>query len=418
MWRCSLLRRHLAASAALSAGATASSLGDRRGQGPGATPRLGASCEVRLWGPGGTRGRSAAEIAKEAEAASKPCWLPTTLAEEAGGLARQGPLYAKLAQPPFDEEWARLGAVLVERLTGPKGAADLPLSAIDPQVVRRIYHTYLPIYFWMRQQLVDIECTRLSRGDSEKRAVVFGISAPQGCGKTTMVELLKALFILDGMSCQALSIDDFYLPASGQQAVAELHHSNSLVQTRGNAGTHEVSLGERTLQALSRSREGEVQLPRYNKSANRGRGDRAPSQSWDTAQMPCDVVLLEGWMLGFKARADSAALARIHTGLPLVNEKLQKYQAWDDFIDAWCVVGVEDIKQVYGWRLQAEHAMKESGKGPGMSDEEVRCFVDKYMPAYSAYRDTLYAAASGEGVDKKPSLLFHVGGDRNPVSNE
>lgn len=40
-------------------------------------------------------------------------------------------------------------------------------------------------------------------------------------------------------------------------------------------------------------------VPQYDKSLHKGRGDRAPFGRWLTATGPVDVVILEGWMLGF-----------------------------------------------------------------------------------------------------------------------
>lgn len=386
----------------------ASTVRERNVPGARASP---VYCEVRLWGAHGTRGRQAAEIAREAEARkTAQAARPTDVAE----FARSGPLYRKLllsCPPPGDEEWTRLGAVLAEHLSVPQGLA-------DSKAASRIYHLYLPIYFWMRQRLVDVRAARASRGETSHGAVVVGLSAPQGCGKSTLAESFQVLFEAEGMRYQAISYDDFYLPRSWHEAVADLHEGNSLLQTRGNAGTHEVGLGQRTLQALKSGGSGEVSLPCYNKSAYGGKGDRAPSASWSTTETPIDVVLVEGWMLGFKARADTDALAKIHSGLPLINEKLQQYQAWDDLMDAFCVVGIEDASQVFQWRLQAERAMRASGRS-GMSDEELARFVENYLPAYEAYRPKLYSDAdSREGVDGKPSLFFFVDSERRPLSVE
>lgn len=325
---------------------------------------------------------------------------------------REGPLYKKLllcCSPPYSSEWIRHGEVLAERL-GPS----LPGSTEEEKIARRIYHFYLPVYYWMRQQMAEIRASRELRGEPAE-AICFGLSAPQGCGKTTMVTLLEELFRLDGLSCESLSIDDFYLPASWQEAVSELHSENPLMQTRGNAGTHDVQLGTRTLKAL-RSRNTEVFLPRYDKSADSGRGDQVPQAMWKPAKTPCDVLLLEGWMLGFKPTSDREAVA-IHPGLRLVNQKLKDYQAWDDLVDSFCVLAVEDIQQVYAWRQQAETEMKQT-QGAGMSEEAVKKFVDNFMPAYAAYRQTLYASAAAAGVDGKPSLLCWVGPDRLPYDDE
>ena len=54
-----------------------------------------------------------------------------------------------------------------------------------------------------------------------------------------------------------------------------------------------------------------------------------------------------------------------------IDKKLQDYMAaWDAYVDAWLVVKVGTPEWVQRWRLQAEHAMRDSGK-PGMTDEQV-----------------------------------------------
>lgn len=92
------------------------------------------------------------------------------------------------------------------------------------------------------------------------------------------------------------------------------------------AGTHDLALLKLTLKKLSTAAEDELVLvPRYDKSMRGGRGDRAPEGDWtavtgaacaaqrctaqhrgatDSLPHSCaagrpDVVLLEGWMLGF-----------------------------------------------------------------------------------------------------------------------
>ncbi|CAJ1333851.1 unnamed protein product [Effrenium voratum] len=297
-------------------------------------------------------------------------------------------------------------AARLRATSGWRRARPASLGPMDWQVARRIYHLYLPLYFWMRHQLHEI------RG-RQGGAVVFGFTAPQGCGKTTTMNILQELFCLEGLRCEAVSIDDFYVPASWQEVLAELHPDNDLMQTRGNAGTHDVRLGAETLaQALKSSDDTEVLLPRYDKSAQGGRGDQVPRSSWKGVQTPCDVVILEGWMVGFKPQEDAA---KIHPGLRLVNDKLKSYQAWDDLLDAYCVLAVDDIEQVYTWRTEAEDSMKNT-RGTGMSHTEVRDFVSHFMPAYHAYRPQLYAEAE-RGVDGKPTLVCHIGPDRLPYES-
>lgn len=93
--------------------------------------------------------------------------------------------------------------------------------------------------------------------------------------------------------------------------VVQDNASNRLLQVRGNAGTHDLQLGTRTLEALRSAGGGDdngsrVAVPRYDKSQNGGRGDRADPTRWPHVQGPLDIVLFEGWMLGFRPQPSAA----------------------------------------------------------------------------------------------------------------
>ena len=47
----------------------------------------------------------------------------------------------------------------------------------------------------------------------------------QGCGKTTIVEVLEAVFKHEGLRPASISIDDFYLRFEDQQALAQVRPS-------------------------------------------------------------------------------------------------------------------------------------------------------------------------------------------------
>ena len=89
----------------------------------------------------------------------------------------------------------------------------------------------------------------------------------------------------------------------------QTHPDNPLLQVRGQAGTHDIDFARDTLEQLksATSESSQVGLVRYDKSAHEGRGDRAPPSKWDQVKGKVDVVLFEGWMLGFKPLTDQAA---------------------------------------------------------------------------------------------------------------
>ncbi|XVE88973.1 hypothetical protein DITRI_Ditri19aG0112600 [Diplodiscus trichospermus] len=234
----------------------------------------------------------------------------------------------------------------------------------------RFYHYYIPVFIWCEDQIS--QHTSKFKDGEEIPPLVIGFSAPQGCGKTTLVFALDYLFRITGRKSATLSIDDFYLTAEGQAKLREENPGNALLELRGNAGSHDLPFSVETLTALSKlTKEGmKMKLPRYDKSAYSGRGDRADPSTWPEVQGPLTVVLYEGWMLGFKPLPTEVVKA-VDPQLEIVNKNLEAYyDAWDKFIKAWIVIQIQDPSCVYQWRLQAEIAMREAGK-PGMSDEEV-----------------------------------------------
>ncbi|KAI4325277.1 hypothetical protein MLD38_030690 [Melastoma candidum] len=245
--------------------------------------------------------------------------------------------------------------------------------------------------------------------------LVIGFSAPQGCGKTTLVFALHYLFQITGRRTATLSIDDFYLTAEGQAELRERNPGNLLLELRGNAGSHDVPFSVETLTAVTKlTKEGmKMKLPRYDKSAYSGRGDRADQSVWPEVEGPLTAVLFEGWMLGFKPLPVDVVKA-VDPQLETVNKNLEAYyEAWDKFIKAWIVIKIQDPSCVYQWRLQAEIAMREAGK-PGMSDEEVEDFVSRYLPAYKAYLPTLYSEGPN-GSDPEHLLVIEIDEGRNPI---
>ncbi|CAM9153809.1 unnamed protein product [Hapterophycus canaliculatus] len=294
-----------------------------------------------------------------------------------------------------------------------------------------------------------------------------------------------------GYHSVVVSIDDFYLTGAEQDALAARYPANSLLQVRGNAGTHDLALALRTIRALAgrgnsggrsaesggdpsapastaqavdaegdgRQEEGTViRVPRYDKSARGGKGDRAPDDEWGVVTERPDIVLLEGWMLGFEALPDESTLlvpaggekdgGCIDNGLGVVNAFLKDYRELHDEVDAWLVLKTAEPEAVFEWRAEAERRMRMAGR-PGMSEEQVRDFCSRYMPAYRAYLPGLYESCGGEtamgdgGRERRPGevvdgddradkdtkqtrlggvfdkeermLVIEVGRDRNPV---
>ena len=136
------------------------------------------------------------------------------------------------------------------------------------------------------------------------------VQGPQGCGKTNLAQSLVSALSCPPHSLRfaVISVDDLYLTHSDLQKLSADNPGNMLWNGRGQPGTHDVKLGTDILTRLrdmgveesgqkDTTTKTQVVLPRYDKSKNDGQGDRAvmgvPINS------PVDVVIMEGWCVGF-----------------------------------------------------------------------------------------------------------------------
>jgi D-glycerate 3-kinase len=219
------------------------------------------------------------------------------------------------------------------------------------------------------------------------RPWVLGLQGPQGGGKSTAAASLVDAARADGRRAVTVSIDDFYLTYAEQRALAERHPGNPYLLYRGYPGTHDVALGARVIDALVGCREGaEVTVPAYDKSANAGRGDRAPESRWRHAAGPFDLVIVEGWMLGF-VPVDEASL---EPDLVASNRYLAAYRAWNERLDALVHLAADSPETIVDWRVESERARRERGE-TALSDDDARDYIRRFLPAYRVYVPALRA---------------------------
>ncbi|KAG9150976.1 hypothetical protein Leryth_003092 [Lithospermum erythrorhizon] len=267
-----------------------------------------------------------------------------------------GPLIVKTGLTPEKvaesiDKWLMYGSYICRLFQ----LNDLYLT--EPQKVR-IYHYYVPVFLWCEQE-ISRHASKFVNGD-EVPPLVIGFSAPQGCGKTTLVFALEYLFRVTGRKCATLSIDDFYLTAEDQNKLRETNPGNTLLEYRGNAGSHDLPFSVEALTAVTQLTKAgmKMKLPRYDKSAYNGRGDRGDTSTWPEVEGPLTVVLFEGWMLGFKP-VPSEVVKAVDPQLEIINKNLESYyDAWEKFVKSWIVIKIKDPSYVYQWRLQAEIAMR------------------------------------------------------------
>ncbi len=183
---------------------------------------------------------------------------------------------------------------------------------------------------------------------------ILGIQGPQGCGKSTLASALVEEWGRSGVRATAVSIDDFYLTHAEQQALASRHAGNPYLLYRGYPGTHDVALGQRTIGALASLGVAQsTDVPVYDKSAHLGRGDRAPASAWRRVAGPIDVLVVEGWMLGFTPVDAKAEALTVDPALRAPNEYLEAYRTWHDRIDAFVHMHVDSLDTVVRWRVDS-----------------------------------------------------------------
>ncbi|MGD1917796.1 MAG: glycerate kinase, partial [Pleurocapsa sp.] len=146
--------------------------------------------------------------------------------------------------------------------------------------------------------------------------------------------------------------------------------------------THDVKLGLETFtQCLLGDCDQDILMPRFDKSAYNGMGDRTIPE---TIQKP-DILLFEGWFVGVKPGAEDSFY---NCPSPILsqedvqfakdnNQRLQAYLPLWNKLDSLIVLYPEDYRLSQQWRKDAEQKMIALGK-TGMSNEEIDRFVEYF----------------------------------------
>ena len=246
---------------------------------------------------------------------------------------------------------------------------------------------------------------RLKHHKSSDKPLIIGVSGPQGSGKTWTSERLtnKIREAYPDKLTINFSMDDFYLTHEDQQKLTKLNIENAFLSGRGLPGTHDLEFLNKIFHKLL-NKDKDITIPRYQKGAFSGEGDRCPKNEWqDLTGKSVDIIVFEGWFNGYLPYDNTDELLKswnqIVTELKptfkgfnidhiiRLNNDLEKYiKIWKLF-DAFIFMTTDSIDNVYTWRIQQEHNLI-SKFGTGMTDDQVTKFVDRYMPVYylSYYR--------------------------------
>lgn len=243
---------------------------------------------------------------------------------------------------------------------------------------------------------------RIKRG-LPRQPMIVGVSGCQGSGKTTLCDTITHLLKEEPYNLNIInfSLDDLYLNHKDQLLLSKKYENNPLYQQRGQAGSHDLKLAKETFNLLIQQKEGYIPIPAYDKSLNSGKGDRLDKSQWKYAIAPIDIILFEGWMLGFKPLLKVKQTAIGIENAKVMNALLNEYERdIYPFFDIFIHLSPNEINQVFKWRLEQEQNMKITRGVEGLSDEQVKLFVETYMPAYELYLPRLNKVGFyGQGLE-------------------
>lgn len=213
------------------------------------------------------------------------------------------------------------------------------------------------------------------------RPIIQGILGGQGTGKTTLGAMLTLILGELGYRTLSVSLDDLYKTYSDR---LRLQEEDPRLIWRGPPGTHDVDLGIEVLDRLRFPDGRLVAIPRFDKSAIAGAGDRADAE----IVKDVDIILFEGWFVGVRpidpAAFDTAPAPIRTTGDRAfardINAKLHDYTPLWQRLDRLIVLYPTDYHLSVQWRIQAEQQMRASGKS-GMTDAQIEQFVNYFWKA-------------------------------------
>ena len=242
--------------------------------------------------------------------------------------------------------------------------------------------------------------------------LIQGLLGGQGTGKTTLGKILKLILEQLGYRLLSLSLDDLY---KTYEERLQLQALDPRLLWRGPPGTHDIALGLAVLDRVLRAEPGQtVAIPRFDKSAWNGAGDRTDAE----IVQDIDIVLFEGWFVGVQP-IDPIALTAAPPPITTeadrafardMNARLQAYLPLWDRLDRLMVLYPLDYRLSQQWRRQAEQRAIAAGK-TGMTDVEIDQFVEYFWRALHPRLFIEPLVSAPTQVD----LVIAIGPDRSPV---
>lgn len=242
------------------------------------------------------------------------------------------------------------------------------------------------------------------------KPLIQGILATQGTGKSTLASILILILGEMGYRTCSLSLDDLYKTYRSRLI---LQQQDPRLIWRGPPGTHDVDLGINILDALHQPKsDAIIQLPRFDKSAYNGAGDRGIPEAISGA----DIVLFEGWFVGVRPidpgvfdNAPPPIISESDRQFARdMNAKLQDYLPLWERLDRLILLYPLDYRWSLQWRQEAEDRAKALGN-PGMSNLEIEQFVNYFWRSLHPELFIKPLATVSSGVD----LVIEIKSDRS-----
>ncbi|MCC5638292.1 glycerate kinase [Nostoc sp. CHAB 5844] len=304
-------------------------------------------------------------------------WLREIIAEDVRELTWQQAKVAALADPSRAKAFGITPTNVDEIIQ----ARSQLLKSVLP-VFRQFYQTTLRANFEQMLALLwdlwlPLAMKLAAHHQSLNRPLIQGILGVQGTGKTTMCQVLSLILQELGYRTLSWSLDDLYKTYSDRLALLQ---QNPRLIWRGPPGTHDIDLGLNVLDQI-RQEETSVTIPRFDKSAYAGAGDRTTPE----IVTDIDIVLFEGWFVGVRpidpktfdvapppiiTEADKAFAREM-------NRQLSNYLPLWERLDSLILLYPTDYRSSLEWRKQAEQQMVAAGKS-GMSNTQIEEFVNYF----------------------------------------
>ena len=210
----------------------------------------------------------------------------------------------------------------------------------------------------------------------------FIISGSQGCGKTTLLKLIKNNFKnFYNIDPLCISLDDYYLTKKQRNDLSKRIHP--LLQTRGVPGTHATEKITKTLKLFDKKKY-PIKIPKFDKLND----DRLPFSQIITSKK--NMIFLEGWCCGCPPLSNSFLQKNLNNiektdseyiWRKYYNKKLKKeYRLIFKHFEYLIYFKIPSFDCVLKWRIKQEKRLKLNKKKNinYMNKIEIKDFISYY----------------------------------------